>query len=378
VRLRTVHVLLLALVPLLALLARDADTPGRPLERRATGVAAGAACPRAEPPVPGPGRQLLGTHAVLRWAGAEDGRRLARLACATGARLSREDLDWSRVQPRRGGRMAWAPFDVMFLTAARSGLAILPILDGTPRWAGPDPEAPPRRPADLARFVRAAVRRYGPNGTLWRAHPDLATLAPRFFELYNEPYWSGVAPGDYARAVRTMTRAGRAADPQARFLLAAETENGAGRPWLAAMYRAVPDLGRWFDAVAVHPYSVGYDPGTYDPRSALRGRMTGRIVEVRDELARHGDGAKRLWITEVGWPTCAAAVGERCVSERTQERRVRDVLQLARTRWGGFVDAVVLFGMTDARRPEGSEGRYGLLRHDGTPKPAWWVLAGRP
>lgn len=355
---------------LLMLAAGAAGCGGQPDGARAA-PPAGETCPGEAAAVPDPERLLVGTHAGLRFFDAAKQRRLARIACESGARIAREDVSWALVQPRRGA-FRWSRTDRMFLVAAQQGLTIHPILDGTPRWAGRDEDAMPYRVADYARFVASAVRRYGPGGSLWREHPALARWAPRFFELYNEPYYQDVDPRRYATTVRAAVRRARPANPAARFLIAADTPNGAGRPWLSPMYAQVPDLGRYFDAVAVHPYSVGYDPGVYDRGSPLRGRQTGRIVEIRDELARRGDGEKKLWITEVGWPTCPRRVSERCVTESTQRRRIAQVMELARTRWRGFVDAIFVFGQQDGPRTlVAAEPFYGLLRRDGTPKPAW-------
>ena len=73
----------------------------------------------------------------------------------------------------------------------------------------------PRDPADYARFAAAAVARYGPGGTFWRRNKELdARLAPRFFELYNEPYLGldvpgGPEPEAYARTVAAAVPAVR-------------------------------------------------------------------------------------------------------------------------------------------------------------------------
>ena len=88
----------------------------------------------------------------------------------------------------------------MAATAAK-GIRVLPILEWTPHWASTRTDssslwAPPRnlyRPLDdgnfWARFVFEAIRRYGPVGTFWVAHPeyDSGRLAIRDWEVWNEP-----------------------------------------------------------------------------------------------------------------------------------------------------------------------------------------------
>ncbi len=117
------------------------------------------------------------------------------------------------------------------------------------------------------RTWQAVVHRYGPNGTLWAHHPQLRPYAVTTFDLWNEPYYDlgsdgRYDPARYARLVRAAATAGHAADGSARFLLAAEMQGTmiTGHRWLwwvDAMYRAVPDLNRYFDGISVHPY--GHD-----------------------------------------------------------------------------------------------------------------------
>ena len=56
---------------------------------------------------------------------------------------------------------------------------------------------------------------------------------------------------------RAVVKAARPADPRARFLLEADTllaTGHPGKPFLAAMLRAVPNLDAYAYAVSVHPY----------------------------------------------------------------------------------------------------------------------------
>jgi hypothetical protein len=59
----------------------------------------------------------------------------------------------------------------------------------------------------------------------------------------------------------------------------------------------------WCDAIAVHPYTQPVKPST---QLAQFGGWA-VIPNIRATMAAHGDAAKRIWITEVGAPTGAAA-----------------------------------------------------------------------
>jgi hypothetical protein len=87
---------------------------------------------------------------------------------------------------------------------------------------------------------------------------------------------------------------------------------------------------------------------------------------LRDVMAAHGDGGD-LWMTEVGASTCSGSVV--CVSEATQARYVAEFMQIAQS-WP-FVRAVVIYSLRDDSSSTDPAGRYGLLRHDLRPKPAW-------
>jgi hypothetical protein len=247
----------------------------------------------------------------------------------------------------------------------------------TPRWAGATTTSIPSEPARYARFTADVVRRYGPGGAFWHRHPEFAPLAPAWFELWNEPYlpqFSGghVNPARYARLVAAAGAAGHRANPQARFLLAAET-TWAGRTgrrdWVADLYTAVPGLTTSYDGVAVHPYTRGA-PIDGDPATDFR-----RISSIAGALTTAGAPRRPFWITEIGWPTCSARPA--CVSEKRQARYIADVFKLATTQYKSLVHAVFIYHLGDGRPRAGRELReahFGLRRLDGSHKPSWHTL----
>jgi hypothetical protein len=316
------------------------------------------------------------TQAQGRGAGVEQDR--ARQA---GVRWLREDFEWDVVQPRRG-RWEWSRYDAVVAGAAERRMFVLPLLSGSASWAAPAWNVLPRDRGEYADYVARVVRRYGPGGRFWRSRPRLAAYAPSHFEIWNEPYLElfssdRVDPSRYARLVKAAAAAGRAANPRARFLIEADTYYTAGpgdyRNWIHDMYRAVPDLNRWFDGVAVHPYSSERAPDFYTPRRPTRWQFR-RLEEERAAFVRHGASDKPFWITEIGWATCTG--NSDCVSESAQAANIARVFELARTKYRSFLDAVFVYHLNDWGPADESNKEYwfGLTRRDGSRKPAFAAL----
>lgn len=297
---------------------------------------------------------------------------------ATHVKWLRDVFLWSAIEPSPG-RFTFAYYDRYVLLAARRGLHLMAQLLGTPRWAGHSALSVPRDPSTYAQYVAAVVRRYGPNGTFWRAHPRLAPSAIYVYELWNEPYIASGNGGDYdparyARLVKAAAAAGHAADPTAKFLLEADMTGKFQRGWVwwvDALYRAVPDLDDYFDGVSVHDY--GTDTRSLAPMIAGRpypnyDRIL-RIEDLRRQFVARGAGAKPFWITETGWSTCTEA-GAACVTPAQQAADLRTLFRDASTRWRAWVHAVFIYRFDDGSDPGSVQGGYGLISADGTPKPA--------
>jgi Glycosyl hydrolase catalytic core len=184
--------------------------------------------------------------------------------------------------------------DAIVTAAAQRGLALLPVVQFTPGWAARNPRqfrSPPRRSADVERFFRTLVERYGPAGSLWTERPDIPRRPVTTWQVFNEPNLRGHWPvqpfrRSYTATLRGAERGIHAADPAATVVLAGLT----GKSWTAleALYEA--GAGGAFDAVAVHPY-------TARPADVLR------VVRYNRRVMRlHGDRGVPIWITEFSWP----------------------------------------------------------------------------
>jgi hypothetical protein len=301
-------------------------------------------------------RLSFGMVAGLKWFGYPanmqwEARRVAR----AGARWDREDFSWPSIRPR-GGTWRWARMDHVYAASAPHGITVLPVLD----------DVPPGDAGALAAFTVAVVRRYGPRGTFWRSHPTLdARRASTHFEILNEPYNAATpearSPALYARMFKAAAIAGRRANPAARFLAAATTDVCVAAPcgggdwvhWADGMVDAVPDIARYIDAIAVHPYPAGHDPD-YQPVDGTDSSFKNTDV-IHAEFAARGID-KPIWITEVGYSACddpawCVPGADRMARERQKAAWLGQLLDELGTDAYSYVDAVFVFAFKQPSRP---------------------------
>lgn len=330
-------------------------------------------------PAPSSGLRVGLVGNTFGWGTQAAGR--MDLEAQTGAGWLREEIQWSAVEPS-DNQWSWTATDAKVAAAAQRHLHILPLLLNTPAWAGPTWNTIPADPAAYADYVAHITARYGPGGTFWAQNPSLdPAYALQYFEIWNEPYYpwfsdSQVDPGRYARLFKAAAIAGRQANPQARFLIASDTDikptagpsAGTWVKWPAAMAAAVPDLGTYIDGIAAHPYAGSQAPDT--PLGTTPHSKFLRIDLIRSYFQALGID-KPTWITEFGWSTCAANPSS-CVTEATQATYLTKAFELIRAR--PWVQAAFLYHYNDLGTnpdPADKEARYGLTRPDGTHKPAY-------
>jgi polysaccharide biosynthesis protein PslG len=232
------------------------------------------------------------------------------LMASSGVEIVRLSRDWGSFEPARGV-YTWGGLDRFVAAAARHRLTVLLNIWETPRWASPKPNAangqfyPPKDPNDFAEFMRQAVLRYGPGGSFWTQNKSLPRVPVREWQIWNEEsarfFWvpSPWAPG-YAQLLKKAYVAIHRADHGAK-VVAGSLVGAPESPWNAAadLYRA--GAKRYFDVIAVHPF-------TNNPKSATD--SAARTLEiarfVRAVMNKHGDSRKPIIITEMTW---TAALG---------------------------------------------------------------------
>lgn len=297
-----------------------------------------------------------------------------------GVSMARVPLHWADVE-KSPGQFSWAGYDSVFGSEARHGITPLPVLLDDPSWAeSSDLTIPNGSATAYADFTARATARYGPGGTFWKANPSIPYHPITYWEIWNEPYWylfndAHSDPATYARLVRATAAAGKAANPQTKFLLQADLTSYMTADkqveWVDALYNAVPDLNSWFDGVAVHPYSWPKSPDVYAPGDRWDFK---RIADIRAKFVAHGAANKGFWITEVGYPTCPG--NSRCVSESAQATDLARIFQIVKGDYASFMQAIFIYNYKDPSSQNSSdpEDWFGLLRGDGSPKPAWNAL----
>lgn len=318
----------------------------------------------------------------------------ARLAQVAGFRFLRQQFSWEDIEIHAKGDFsdrrnveavgvvnAWDKYDQIVAVAAKYGLQIIARLDNPPAWSravgnGPDnldSHGPPDNFADYGDFVAATVGRYAGQIT--------------YFQLWNEPNifpeWGNRPPDPekFTELACLAYRRAKAANPNAVILAAAlaptvdfSDRNMNDLIFLDRAYRA--GYGACFDIFSAQGY--GFWSGPADQRLRPTVINYPHHLLLRDMLVLHGDADKAIWISEVGWNSPAAGVGE-FFGRTTEEQRARYAVQLyqrARQEWPwvGVVNYWFLKRATDAEKDQPFY-YFRLMEPDFTPYPAYTALS---
>jgi hypothetical protein len=247
---------------------------------------------------------------------------------SAGVGTERMEIAWDLVEPKQGQYDFTLP-DRKILAAAKAGIDVLGLIVRTPSWAAQQPGqpfSPPRDDADYAAFATALIARYGPNGQLWRDHPDLPKRPVRDWQVWNEPniavYWTKQPfMRGYAHLLGAAYAAIKRADPQATVVMAG-LANFSWRDLERLFERGGTTLR--FDVAAVHPFS---------------GRPSNSVKIVglnRQVLNRHGARRKPIWLTELTW---SSAKGKKRKLTQNWETTEAGQAQRLRAAYGLFIKA---------------------------------------
>jgi hypothetical protein len=316
--------------------------------------------------------------------------RIATVA-STGVTVSRVDVFWSDVAPTRPADPAdpndpaydWAREDAIVDGMAARGIA--PILDvyRSPAWANggrgrqwaPDVD-------DYGAFMTALARRYSGS---W---PDAQgrTHGPvRMFEAWNEPtipsflspQWrtapdgsvQPASPAIYAGLLTAGYAAVKGVQPDAWVIGVSGPPNGSDNPPSGSMgiltfLRALAPFHPPMDAAAQHLYpALAPSASTAMPSFRRLPELIAALDAVRPGLP--------LLITEMGWTTAPTSFRRSYVSEAEQAANLQAAVQMLRAQ--PRVRLAIWFNLQDNAGWPG-----GLLRADGSRKPAWDVFVRLP
>jgi len=271
---------------------------------------------------------------------------------ALHAHWIRHDFAWDAIEPQPGV-FTWSGFDQWVSTARADSLNVIATVTYTPAWANggsSEHNHEPSSPEQFGEFAGQVAARYALKGV-------------HTYEIWNEPnigYWRPVPdPARYAKVLCSAYSHIHAADPQATVLTGGTSPAGNGpttyspQTWLTDLYA---DGARGcFDAVAHHPYlDSSASPGNLGNAWEL---MSGEYApsNLRAIMSANGDGAKRIWATEVG-----------CNREALGDAECSSRIAKAFKLWQGYPWAGVLCWFT-----YWDPNAYGLVDSSWTPRPEW-------
>jgi Glycosyl hydrolase catalytic core len=305
---------------------------------------------------------------------------------ATNVKTVRFLLPWMVIEKNRGER-DWADTDELVGGLASNGLRPVPFAFGSPSWTRAGGFAHPPLNTKSARlgwesFLKAAVRRYGPGGSYWKApyHQQFGSGATPWpitsWQIWNEPNprWN-FAPGTtvkqaaqlYARLVHLSHDAIRSVDRRAEIVTAGFITQK--DPYVYEFLRdfySVPGIKDDFDTLAQHAYAPTVD----QVRTAIK--------RVRDVMAKHNDRATPMWITELGWgsdPPDGEGINLGPEGQADMLTRTFNLILAHRSAWN--VQRLYWFDWRDPAPGShyaeicGRCGSAGLTSYDRAPKPAY-------
>lgn len=304
---------------------------------------------------------LVGVNVELtQYAPDELETELAKIEAA-GFTWVRQSFWWEQIEPE-AGIFEWDTYDAIVAAVdAHVGLQLVAVLDGTPGWArhrlAPDhPYAPPASPEAYGAFAQAVAARYADSIT--------------YYQIWDEPnirlHWGDrdPRPAHYAAMLQAAHTAIHGADAEASVIMAAlapTVETGPENLSELLFLRAVYDQGGgdYFDAAAGKPYGYSLDP--YDRRVAENLQNFSRLILLREELVRHGDGDKPIWGSNFGWnhlPEDWNGLPSLWGQVTAEQRAVytRDAFQRAREEWPWLGGLIVQHWQPDAPADDPIQG----------------------
>lgn len=257
---------------------------------------------------------------------------------------------------------AYNDFKGIVTTAHANGMGVIFVLVGSRDGAATEPNAFATFAGDFAAQMKSV------GGAL-------------AYEVWNEEdeeqFWgSGVNAAHYSAILRATYPKIKAADPGAKVLLGPLTGNNYG--YLQQVYAS--GGGGSFDAAAVHTDTACL----VDPPSSFY-RENGNVARfsflgfrtVHDVMAANGDGAKPIWMTELGWTTstttCARGMwaGQKAagVTEAQQAANLKEAYHCLAAY--PYVEHALWFTLRDTTGYGEELDHYGLHRLDNAHKPSW-------
>lgn len=320
-------------------------------------------------------QRIFGTNVALEQYATDDAlQHVLRVLKAAGLTHVRQYFPWREIEAQRGV-YKWDAWDRIVNAAQANGIQIVAVLHTAPAWSQreherPMPGAPPDDFSEYARFVGDFARRYG----------DAIDYYQIWDEPNVEPNWGmrNADPVEYAQLLIPAAQAIRAADPNAKIVLAGLAMNlELHRPhpnyseilFLRGLYEI--GAGKYFDIVAAKPYGMWTGP---EDRTVNSGVLNfSRLILLRDEMRQYGDHTKPVWAVEMGWNALPANwEGEASPwgtdTEATQADRLTRALARMESEWNWATGIFPQYLQPNVP-PDNPRWGFSLLSPDGAPRP---------
>jgi hypothetical protein len=282
---------------------------------------------------------------------------------AAGIGWIRIDFIWAAVEPVRG-KYQWRAYDAIAAAAKARGLQVFATIAYTPAWAtdGPAITGVPRNPDDWRRICFRAAKRYRNKIRYWGLwnEPNL----PRFWSGSRQQYVDVILKVG-ADAIHTGNPAAQVGGPELAHLTAGNAD------WYDWLRRTLLEAGDRLDFITHHVYNTDgsrYVTARLEAKTVFGGKPAlwdAVPPSVKEVLRSTGWlGKKPFWLTETGWE-----------SARTSESRQADYYRGLLTDWftgqrgRDWINRIFFYELQDAPPPDGFT--WGILRSDGSPKPAF-------
>ncbi|MBM4353811.1 MAG: hypothetical protein FJ109_08440 [Deltaproteobacteria bacterium] len=329
-----------------------------------------------------------------------------KLIKSAGFDWVRMDFNWFQIEPSKGN-FQWGFLDAVVNEAHSLGLNIFPTLSYTPKWASANPNCTPNAPGktgcntqtfanvgDWTNFVTKVVSRYKDKIKYWG--------------MWNEPnlehFYIG-SEDDYIQQILIPgAKAAKAADPSC-FILGPELAGMRGdawheedgtcilgqciyNGWEIGLANILDKAGSHIDIITQHFYK---DTPAELAESLLEGKFELGFIQVshslKEVVEKHGQG-QPVWLAEWGWESKAYG-GYKGGGDFTEKQQADYLVQFFQIRdqivAGTYPDSdkdpwpqlttLLAYDFHDGVVVEENElWSFGLVKVDGTPKPAYDAL----
>jgi hypothetical protein len=300
-----------------------------------------------------------------------------------GVTWVRWDLDWSQIQSEGENAYDWTGPDRVAKTALKYRVNSLGIIAYTPTWARQllckeSDKCAPAKPEAFGKFAGEVAARYKTQGI-------------KYWEIWNEPnidqFWKPAPDvSSYSTLLKASYKEIKKNNPNA-FVLSGglasaindRTESISMDTFINNLYKI--DTTKDFDAISIHPYSFPLTPSYQSTWNSWQ-----QIYPIRRIMILNGDDKKLIWITEFGTPTGGPGsarttlqtdtfiYGQDYMTEDSQSTIAHDALNLV-SGMRQWIGPFFWYSLKDSGTSKDTpENFYGLLRYDGSKKPAYQVF----